>query len=360
MIRLMPRPNTASPSTQRARRCAQSPTRAEPRRGGRRRSGTRRARLLTGLRTTSLVLVSHHPLDRRSARGPAEPRHTPSARWRHVDPHRVPDPLCVVRDRRRPTVPVVPLRAGRLDGGHDRRRHRRGDAVRRRRPHACILALKYRNRRAVAKHLASMMVRRLQLGVPGEGRLFDVVTWAPTSSGRARRRGFDQAELLAREVARQLGVPCRRLLYRVHGQAQTGRTRMERLVGPAFRARPVRSGLRVLVVDDVVTTGATLRCAERALRAAGVEQRPPRRRRGHAQPRRASRRRSPAPGASTWRAPVDGRPGSTPAAGVVASCLGVCEPTNGVRLCALTRTGQDGRSTCPGSPEGAPVGSLPA
>lgn len=135
-----------------------------------------------------------------------------------------------------------------------------------------ILALKYRNRRAVAKHLASMMVRRLQLGVPGEGRQFDVVTWAPTSAGRARRRGFDQAELLAREVARQLGVPCRRLLYRVHGQPQTGRTRMERLIGPAFRARPVRSGLRVLVVDDVVTTGATLRCAERALRVAGVEQ----------------------------------------------------------------------------------------
>src|SRR6188508_1988727 len=91
-----------------------------------------------------------------------------------------------------------------------------------------ILSLKYRNRRAVAKHLASMMVRRLQLGVPGAtGRRFDVVTWAPTSSGRARRRGFDQAELLAREVARQLGLPCRRLLYRVHGQPQTGRNRVE-------------------------------------------------------------------------------------------------------------------------------------
>jgi ComF family protein len=133
-----------------------------------------------------------------------------------------------------------------------------------------ILSLKYRNRRAVARHLAAMMVRRLQLGAKGM-RKFDVVTWSPTSARRVRRRGYDQAEVLAREVAKLLGLPCRRLLYRAHGEPQTGRTRMQRLVGPAFRARPVRPGLRVLVVDDVVTTGSTLRSAERALRAAGVE-----------------------------------------------------------------------------------------
>jgi ComF family protein len=133
-----------------------------------------------------------------------------------------------------------------------------------------VLSLKYRNRRRVAQHLASMMVRRLHLGARGM-RQFDVVTWAPTSARRVRTRGYDQAELVAREVAKELGVPCRRLLYRTHGDAQTGRTRMQRLVGPVFRARPTRPGLRVLVVDDVVTTGATLRSAERALRAAGVD-----------------------------------------------------------------------------------------
>lgn len=132
-----------------------------------------------------------------------------------------------------------------------------------------LLALKYRNRRALVRHLARLMVRRLGLDLPGARRP-DVVTWAPTSRARVVQRGFDQAELLARAVARELGVPCRRLLYRSHGPAQTGRGRAERLEGPSFRSRPAARPYRVLLVDDVVTTGATLHAAAAALRAAGV------------------------------------------------------------------------------------------
>ncbi|MBI4933092.1 MAG: ComF family protein [Actinobacteria bacterium] len=127
-----------------------------------------------------------------------------------------------------------------------------------------VLGLKYRNRRSVARHLARLMVRRVPVGQ------VHLVTWAPTSAGRARQRGFDQAELLARSIARELGVPCRRLLFRTHGTAQTGHSRAERLRGPSFRARSSRDGLRVLLVDDVVTTGATLAAAKDALLAAGV------------------------------------------------------------------------------------------
>src|SRR3954453_20889828 len=129
-----------------------------------------------------------------------------------------------------------------------------------------IVALKFRHRRAGAAVLATQMVRRLQLPP------VDVVTWAPTSNRRVRGRGYDQAELIARAVAKQLGVPCVRLLYRAHGAPQTGKSRAERLVGPAFRARRPRKGLTVLVVDDVVTTGATLLTAADALLAAGVAQ----------------------------------------------------------------------------------------
>jgi predicted amidophosphoribosyltransferase len=126
-----------------------------------------------------------------------------------------------------------------------------------------LARLKYANERAALRGLAAALAA---LAPPGT----DVVTWVPTTSARRRDRGFDQAELLARAVARRLRRPCRPLLRRVPGPAQTGRSRVERRADPPrFTARPRPAG-DVLLVDDVVTTGATAGAAARALRGAGA------------------------------------------------------------------------------------------
>lgn len=105
---------------------------------------------------------------------------------------------------------------------------------------------------------------------------FDVVCWAPLSRRRLRRRGYDQSELLAREAAARLGLPVEPLLDKIRDTpAQSGQTdaaaRRANVLG-AYRLKPGGqvSGRNVLLVDDVVTTGATLSECGRVLRTAGA------------------------------------------------------------------------------------------
>ena len=125
-----------------------------------------------------------------------------------------------------------------------------------------VTAVKYRRERAAVGWLAGELAERAPPGA-------DLVTWAPTTAKRRRERGFDQAHLLARGVARAAQLPLRRALRRRRGPPQTGRTRAERLVGPTFSARAAVRGT-VVLVDDVMTTGATLAAAARILRSAGA------------------------------------------------------------------------------------------
>ena len=102
-----------------------------------------------------------------------------------------------------------------------------------------LLGFKYGNRRQLAHHFAGLLVNRLIAeGVrPAD---LDVVTWAPTSTRRRYRRGFDQAEVVARRVAAQLGLPCRRLLEPTPRAAspRPGATASTGCTGPCSGRRP--------------------------------------------------------------------------------------------------------------------------
>ena len=129
-----------------------------------------------------------------------------------------------------------------------------------------VHGLKFHNHRGIAALFAEVMVERLSLNL----ELANVVTWAPTTSRHQHERGMDHAELIARHVGVLLMLPTKRLLRRVNTVSQTGLDRDERLISPEFVARPLGRHRNVLIIDDVVTTGATFRAATRALVEVGA------------------------------------------------------------------------------------------
>lgn len=122
-----------------------------------------------------------------------------------------------------------------------------------------------------ARHLAAIAAR------DHESFAADVLVPVPLDAGRMRERGYNQAELIARPLARMLGIPFRSyLLVRTKTRPDTLRlTRRERweTVRGAFATheRAQVDRMRVLLVDDVFTTGATLDACSRALRQAGAD-----------------------------------------------------------------------------------------
>lgn len=99
----------------------------------------------------------------------------------------------------------------------------------------------------------------------------DVVVPVTTEPGRARRRGFDHAVVLARHVARVLELPSQRALRTRRRIPDRGRDHDAReLPAGAIRATQDLGGRHVLLVDDVLTTGATLRAAAAAVTEAGA------------------------------------------------------------------------------------------
>ncbi len=131
-----------------------------------------------------------------------------------------------------------------------------------------ILLFKNGRRDELASPLAELLQRRLdQLPWPSPEAVVPVPAWW----GRRLRRGFDHADLLARHLASLASFRWCAALRRRRRGTQAGRTRAERLALPrgTFAARRAVHG-HVLLVDDVLTTGATARACTRALLAAGA------------------------------------------------------------------------------------------
>lgn len=128
---------------------------------------------------------------------------------------------------------------------------------------------KYAGMRPLAKPLGGFLASALP-----RDRVFDLIVPMPLHWLRRWRRGFNQSGLLARELARRTGLPVRNAVRRRRNtapQAGLSHARRRENVGGAFRCKDSVAGMRVLLVDDVFTTGATASACSHALKRGGAK-----------------------------------------------------------------------------------------
>lgn len=129
-----------------------------------------------------------------------------------------------------------------------------------------ILALKEQGRTDVAPHLAPALVTALRSAVVGQVEIATV----PSSRAAHRRRGYDPVRMLLRAAGVPAARPVLMSVRRTRAQKTLDRDDRAANLAGSMRARRPLSGRRFVIVDDVLTTGATLREAARALEAAGA------------------------------------------------------------------------------------------
>jgi len=136
-------------------------------------------------------------------------------------------------------------------------------------PRDLVIRLKYQGERYLASYAARLIMDHIH-HVPDEG---DVIVPIPASRRKARERGFNQAELIGRHLARLSGSDFRKLLSKEDRPAQVGLSEEERRknVEGAFSViGDVGCNGRIWLVDDVMTTGSTMDAASYALIAVGA------------------------------------------------------------------------------------------
>ncbi len=137
-----------------------------------------------------------------------------------------------------------------------------------------ILGYKFEGRRYYAESYA----RLLAMAISRQEVEFDVLTWIPISKKRLRKRGFDQVELLARCLGKELQLQPVKLLEKIHDNPPqshiSGRAERRANVLGVYRALDPQaiSGKRILLLDDIITTGATAGECARVLLTAGAKE----------------------------------------------------------------------------------------
>jgi ComF family protein len=138
-----------------------------------------------------------------------------------------------------------------------------------------LLRFKFRGARHYAKSFGRLLAMAVAQAHP-EG--IDLITWVPVSFFRKLRRGYDQVELIAKAVSEELGIPCEKTLKKVrHNRPQSGLDshpeRRANVLGAYRCTNPeLTKNKRILLLDDILTTGATAgECARVLLTAGGSE-----------------------------------------------------------------------------------------
>ncbi len=140
---------------------------------------------------------------------------------------------------------------------------------------ALIRAYKDAGERRASELLAGMLVQTIRETVLSVGAeaLPDVLTFVPCTPAAFARRGFDHMERIAQDAAAQLGLPLIDMLAcrTTRDQRRLGRQMRQVNVRGSFVVVAPASGARILLIDDVVTTGSTIGAAALALKEAGAE-----------------------------------------------------------------------------------------
>ena len=136
---------------------------------------------------------------------------------------------------------------------------------------------KFRHQRAAAVSIAKIMADTLSYYTTPSLKKHDyMLVPVPSASSRVRTRSFDHAKLLARTIASQTGQDYYPALSRLGQARQVGAKRSQRLIQQTdnyYVLQPEKvAGRKLLVIDDVLTTGGTLRAVYKTLRQAGAGQ----------------------------------------------------------------------------------------